>query len=559
MKRTRALFILLSTFLISGVAQERDAQLTLAGTVVDSKTGEAIPRAQVMLMGMANVDSQSAAAGKSSEFKPVSKTVLCDSIGAFRFTGLTPGNYSVHATKPGYTPANRFDRSSVLLKASVEDYRVTLSRLGVITGKVVDQEGNPVRGAGIIAMTEQITDGMRQTRSARTVQTNDLGMFRLWNLAPGKYYLKAAGKTGGTVLYAGETSPRFIADESFVPVYLGGGKSLDGAQAIVIEPGSEAQADFSVTLQASYKISGTLGNFTPRHTVKFELLSDEDDVASSRVSVNGDTGSFEIQDVMPGAYTLRATQGTARAETRVTVTGGDLRGVAATLAPGMDIPVRTQVTNPPAAGHSEELGGRPDGGLRPGVIGRGTIGFACNVTLSSPGRHVGERKMARAAQKNGEQINDGELVLADVLPGMYRISFQCYGGYPRSATFNNQDLLANPLLTIGPGAVAPIEILGTRGGGNVVGTVAVDSGADNARMGTILVPQFSPSTGPVISQGNRMYWSNLAPGSYVAYAFSNMDNVEYRDPVFLQGLSGGTVVQVEDKGNATFEIKKVNQ
>jgi len=290
--------------------------------------------------------------------------------------------------------------------------------------------------------------------------------------------------------------------------------------------------------------------------VNFELLSDDEDVTSSRVSVNGDTGSFEIQDVMPGVYTLRATQESLRAEARVTVNGGDLRGVAATMVQAVDIPVRIQVTNPPAA----EVRETPAGRTVPFVAMRTNLsaGFWCRATLISAGRRASEARTAQIPRKNGEQLNDSEWVLSNVYPGAYRISFQCSGGYPRSATFNTQDLLANPLVTIGPGASGPIEILGTLGGGTVEATLATDSGADKSKIGAILVPQFSPSTGPLVSQRGRLQWYNLAPGSYAAYVFSNMDNVEYRDPVFLRSLAGGMAVQVEDKGKATIEIQKVN-
>ena len=38
----------------------------------------------------------------------------------------------------------------------------------------------------------------------------------------------------------------------------------------------------------------------------------------------------------------------------------------------------------------------------------------------------------------------------------------------------------------------------------------------------------------------------LAPGEYVAYAFSERQQIEFRNPKFLQTLSGGVSVRIED-------------
>jgi uncharacterized protein (DUF2141 family) len=323
--------VLAVCFLAAGAAAQQDSgQFSLAGTVIDARSGEVIKRAQVILTHFGAPSSEDAPPPIRAS-PPTDLTTFTDSAGVFRFSALSAGTYSISAQKPGFTEIRTSGTAdipgSMKLTASVEDLRLKLSPLGVITGKVVDQEGQPLRGVNVIALSQRMEDGVRRTQAVRNVATNDRGEYRLWNFRPGKYYIKAAGRTGGTYLYAGDVAPRFTADESFSPAYFGGGKTLDSAQPINIEPGSESRADINLTMEPSHKIRGALGNFAPRRTVKFELLSGDEDVSPSRVSVNGDTGKFEIQDVIPGAYALRATQGETSAEIPVNVTPTDVDGL----------------------------------------------------------------------------------------------------------------------------------------------------------------------------------------------------------------------------------------
>ena len=48
---------------------------------------------------------------------------------------------------------------------------------------------------------------------------------------------------------------------------------------------------------------------------------------------------------------------------------------------------------------------------------------------------------------------------------------------------------------------------------------------------------------------------NLAPGDYVAYAFSGIQSIEYRNPAFLNALRGGTSVRIEDGRTAAVTLR----
>jgi protocatechuate 3,4-dioxygenase beta subunit len=549
--------ILSGCCLAMAAAAQPAAQYSLAGTVINSLNGEPIKRAQIMLLHFNVPDPRSVVETHRLTPDPplVTSSTFTDSAGVFRFSGLSPGQYTISAQKPGFTPMLSEDSPRTIqmnLTDSMEDVRLSLLPLGVITGKVLDQEAQPLRGLVVAALTQHVVEGWRHTETSRSVTTDDRGIYRFWNLSQGKYYIQATGKSGGTYLYSGDTAPRYTADEAFAPTYVGGGKTLSTAQPVDIGPGTEAAADLNVSMEPARKIRGALANFAPRRTVKFELSSG-DEVSASRVSVNGDTGVFEIQDVIPGSYTLRATQGETSAEITVNVAGADVNGLVITLSPGVEIKVHRQLANPPK---EDEAAARHFGTI--------DKGGSCSVSLHPPGRRASPSYSTnRAAPRRTATDAKEELILSGVLPGAYRAMVQCYGSFASSVMFGTQDLLANPVLTIQPGVAPPlVEIVAIRGGGTVTGSVAIESGKKRSQIGILLVPQFMPSTGPVVGSAinfgdTPFHIGSLAPGSYSAYAFSSIDEVEYRNPTFLQSLTGGVSVQVEDNTEKNIKIMEL--
>jgi hypothetical protein len=515
--------------------------------VINTSTGEPVKRALVQIMR--NEASKPPSPGKPlvPPPQPFTASTFTSPEGSFQFIALAAGDYSISAQKPGFILQQDAEESSstVKLTSSVEDFKLRLTPLGVMTGRVVDQAGQPLRAVDIALLTVRIEDGLRQTSTARSASTDDRGMYRLWDLQPGKYYVKAAGRRGGTYLYVGDTTPQLFAEESFAPVYFGGGRTLDSAALVDVEAGAEARADFALKLEPAYKIRGSLTNFVSRDAVHFELLSGDEDVSASRVTMNADTGRFEIQDVVPGSYILHAALEERSAEVAVNVSRSDVNGVSLTLAPGVDVKVLIVTTNEPAAA--------PIAG---GPVQR-RAGIFCPVRLVPAGARSGVTYHSDAGES-------GEFTIRGVMPGVYRVSLTCSFGYARSVMSGAQDLLANPILTIQPGAAPrPIEVVATYGGGTIRGKVSADLSPTPSNIWVLFVPQFAGSAGPVLggtfsgpSGGFQFEARYLTPGSYVVYAFSNRD-VEFRNPQFLRSLSGGVHAQAEDANEKTITITEV--
>jgi hypothetical protein len=151
---------------------------------------------------------------------------------------------------------------------------------------------------------------------------------------------------------------------------------------------------------------------------------------------------------------------------------------------------------------------------------------------------------------------DGGVTFDGVLPGEYHVQLTCFGAYIQSASFGGLDLLTNPVVTIPADAPPPsLEIIYTPGGGSLQATFTdpvLPFGA------VLLVPDFPAANGPELQRArsedlfgnlpdrNMYQFSNLTPGDYAIYTFPRFEDVDFRNPAFLEVLSGGTQVHIED-------------
>jgi len=553
--RTVLLGLLMSFALI---AQSAEGDSSLSGTVLNSVTGEPVKGALVMLVGYPQTD-----AAKGFRGGLTVKTATTGVGGEYLFGGLSSGEYTVRAQKPGFAGYAGLPRSprshpngspdSVDLSASVSGHTIRLDPLGVIEGKITNQYGDRLGRVSVGLFEYRIQDGVRYAKASRTVVTDDRGQYRTWDLQPGTYYVKAMGRYGATSMYAGDGSVFYDSWEGSRPMYFGGAREMDSATPIVVAAGTQERADFTLTVEPTYKVRGTLQSFTPGHFVTFELFESDPNVAAGRVSLNGGSGKFEIDDVPSGRYTLRATQGElARGETAVEVKGADANGVSIALSPGVTVTGVVHLLGATPGSQPNESAGNRWANARFG------LGF-CVVRLEVPGREPDGHLVAQMEASH-------QFSVPNVFWGQYRVRMECPGGHIVSALSGNSDLLSNPEISLQPGVAPPsIEIGLKPGGAELHGKLAVHDAP--AGTGVLLVPTFAASMGPIALQafgaGNpdelRFNFSNLAPGDYLAYAFSDIQSVEYRNPAFLQALRGGTTVRVEDGKTAEVTLTSLVQ
>jgi len=186
-----AVMLLLSS--VSAVAQAANQQTAtsangfrVAGTAVSKIDGHPLSRARIILRDSRN----------PKEFEGV----ITSDDGKFEFTGLPARKFSLTGSKKGFITSG-YDQhenfwTAIVTGAGVDTEHLTLklAPAAIITGKVLDEAGEPVRGALLELFLDSHDEGVDQIRRFRTTETNDLGVYELTPLMPGTYFLSASGR-----------------------------------------------------------------------------------------------------------------------------------------------------------------------------------------------------------------------------------------------------------------------------------------------------------------------------------------------------------------------------
>ena len=134
------------------------------------------------------------------------RSVETDFSGRYEITDLPAGRFTVTASKAGFvaishgqTRPNEMGRPVEVRDGQVvERINLALPRGAAITGRVVDEYGEPVAGAAVQPMQMRYVNGRLEPTMAGNggvigamFQTPDTGEFRVWGLSPGEYLIQA--------------------------------------------------------------------------------------------------------------------------------------------------------------------------------------------------------------------------------------------------------------------------------------------------------------------------------------------------------------------------------
>src|ERR1035438_3330624 len=172
---------------------------TITGQVTETLHGKPVPKVALSFRrGMAR---------GTPPLVDVYSTVT-DSGGRFRIENVIDGRYSVTFSAQGYVWPLRKDGNSetpqpFVLQAG-EEHAVTLhlTPTGVISGRTLDADGDPLRDVSLQLQQYSSQSGKRELNSRGSAQSNDRGEYRLYNVAPGAWYLLATVRNnpGGVLM-----------------------------------------------------------------------------------------------------------------------------------------------------------------------------------------------------------------------------------------------------------------------------------------------------------------------------------------------------------------------
>jgi Carboxypeptidase regulatory-like domain len=283
------------------------------------------------------------------------QTTQTNEDGRFEFSGLPPGTYRLsvwpdpangrYVVAEGRTPWPSLGKPFDVATGQKLDVPVIhLPRAGVLSGRVVDEFGEPTAYVEVRALVRQT--GGEPAFGGRSDSTDDLGRFRLFGLTPGDYFVVAEPRHMGGSGSDARVKP--------LPTYLPSAFTLAEATAVSVRAGQEV-GDLEIRLVTgrAFKISGTIttskGQPFSHKNGRVGFVERSGGGMSSQSVELRENGAFEIAGVSPGTYSLEIDPGFQHpgedvpgdpeyAVVPIVVTGDDIEGLSIVTQPPVSIP-----------------------------------------------------------------------------------------------------------------------------------------------------------------------------------------------------------------------------
>jgi uncharacterized protein (DUF2141 family) len=522
----------------------------------------------------------------TSSDPPVRLSTVTGDDGAFAFTALPAGRFSVSVSKQGwlttaYGAKRPLGPGTAVPVATGQAARVVIRmpRGAVITGALLDNTGQPAVGATVRAMRYAMINGERRLDvNGSSAIADDRGLYRIYGLPPGDYIVGASWRPSYLAKDASElrlTTERDVRDAlqpspssaaslanrtvALASTFYPGSTNSRQAALITIGAGQERSGiDFTLQIVPTARVEGTVtwpGGEAPPGAVVSLMATEQvafpgapfDGYRSSGIRPDG---TFAFSDVAPGQYALFArargadAASTAQvmwASTDVLVDGDDVAGLNLMLAPGLTVTGQLRF---------ESTTLRPPADLK-----------TVRVTLLP----VQTGSVATLSPTTTSADAKGRFTLAGVTPGRYRMAVSFPGlGTPRgwavrSALFGDIDALDTPL-TVTPATIATTALVTfTDRIARLTGTLQNATGTAAPGYTIILFPssssQWMPQSRRIQSArpavDGTFSFTNLPPGDYYVAAVDDVEPGAWFDPSFLQQLVPSsmkvTIAEGEDK------------
>jgi len=267
---------------------------SIQGKVVEAKSGQPIRKVNVEVFG-----------GTGQSNGRHSATTSAD--GTFAIEDMMPGRYTVTLEHPGFVQAVASGGQGTFTLQPGQSLSGLVFRMqsaGVISGKIVDADGDPMAGVSVNATISGTSAVAAQRYRPGSGTTNDLGEYRIADLRPGKYLISAQPPQRAMAVPVEEkekAKERLVYTSTYFP------GTLDKGQAAVVEvrSGEEATANFGMLMSHvghSYRVSGTIAGVPTGAMVQLILFSKggSEEVSSGELLKEGNR--FECQNVLPGTY-----------------------------------------------------------------------------------------------------------------------------------------------------------------------------------------------------------------------------------------------------------------
>ena len=508
---------------------------SVEGHVSSAATGEPVGKSSVRL------------ARASSPAAQVSDTyaATADLTGRFVLRNVEPGTYQMRVIRNGFVTAQYGARGSRTLLTLARGQRLTLDfRLtphGVITGRVLDPDGEPVVAAWVQIHRSRYSDGKKRLTTVGSMNTNDLGEYRFYGLEPGKYYVSA---TGGP-------SAGPIAEEGYVTTYYGGAAEAARAAPLDLAAGGQARGvDLALRRARFYRVAGRVVDATatgPRASFRVYVEDLTGEGVLRQAAPIGPAGAFEFRGVPPGRYSVSAVLvGRGRnlsAAAPVEVGASDIEGIVITISPGFSFNGRLRVEGDAPLEMRKAMIRLQTGPRSPEDYSLGTSG-PWNI------------QSAQVAEGGGFKFEEAN-------PGRYEVTVLGLpdGYYMKAVRADGVDITTSGL-NLANAAPGLLDILVSPNAGQAAGVVQDPESQQPVAGATVaLVPQekdrralFTFYQDALTDEHGRFRFQNVVPGEYRIFAWDEVEATAWLDPDFMKPLEGkGKPITIREGGQASVQ------
>jgi len=483
------------------------------GVIIKSTTGEGIKRITVQLSSI----------GAAQQ----SYSTLTEGGGRFIIRDIAPGRYLITALGNGYLQqASEKGKGSIQTRIldltpgrSVTGITIRMVPPGVIIGTVYDEDGDPVTRAQVRALRVVGFGVQRKFGGGDSVQTNDLGEYRIWGLQPGKYLVAASYQPP----QSNQAQP---TDEVYLPTFHPSTPDTSQASVVEVVPGAETSGidvdlrqAHAVMVRGRVMVDAPVRSLRGIHVSLMPRASEGGySLADYGGSVQSDSGDFEIRGVPPGPYNLIAFWNDGRrqlgARVPVEVSSANLEAITLVLGSPITLTGRIRVES-----------GNPFDFTRLGLMLQPIDG----------GMGAG----------NAQIKPDGTFVVPNVFDGSFRVRVLGYPDeyYVKSVRAGGSEVLDSGLTVSHSQSQAPLEVVLCPDGGRVEGTVLKEQ-VPVGRAWVVLAPglshrerseMYSMKETDVLG---RFSLVGLPPGDYTLFAWEPVQGTNYFDPDFFEAFEG---------------------
>lgn len=524
------------------------------------------------------------------------RTAVTDDRGQFSFTALPAGRYNLSANKPGHVSVSYGQRQpgrpgTPIQLSDGQKFRADLQipKGSVITGTVLDENGDPTPQTSVRVMRVVTQNGRRTLQSTNSSSTDDRGIYRAYGLLPGDYVVCATPRNTslGNVdrmqveLRALQVSMEQVErvnveqaraieqrisslrsvlpdqpDEvppGYAPVCYPGTVSPTAATPITLGIAEERPSvDFQLQLAPLARVEGMVVNSTGANPRQINITLTDTQQASLRISsisARADAeGRFRLMNVPPGQYllTARATIQPPREAPAAGAARG--RGGAAPAGP------RPQPINVWGAAEISVDGRNLSNvmlSLQQGLAVSGQVTFDGSTPPPADLTRIRVTMSPTVPSPFGGSSStrveaSGRFTIPSVAPGLYRLSASGASGWTvQSSVVGGQDALDFPFEVKGNQAIGGALITFTDRQTELTGLVTDDKNQPAPEFTLVIFPADSrywsgstsrrmQSTRPATD--GRYTFRNLPPGDYRLAPVYDLPPGAQTDPAFLQQL-----------------------